>query len=524
MKRTAMDKKITRIVFGCMLILIMTVLFQRQEANAAAGSITAGNQDTVSVFDMKSSNLKDLTIASSNKNVKVKKKTYTDGGVKHTAVLAWAPYSYGEDATATVTVKYYDNKKKNTVSIKKKVNFLADYNGGYKTEQKLALNGSKKFLIPGSTKITNIYTSLYKYDSSMFAPFSGGGDGEEICFVNSSKKNRTVNIITDGYGMAECYIYVSFINGEYLVYHFNVIVQREDGGIFTKELKLAKDKSTVLYFAPPKSKRLSVKTDKEGIVLAKIMENQDMKEAALVLTGLKEGKTEVSLVYDADGKALVNKYIIRVVEQSPVEDEIRLTPKEEERSYSCIYQLTDSSGNLLKATTGTQYMEIVPDSPEVSVNSADWDYFDIGFSRSGTYHIAVRLKDLEGKTVEEYVQTIIADELKYSDQKDLSFSSEEEAKAYFCGENYRSWRSGEYSISFYKKGIITSLEDSNPWLFISGDFVPGDATYSIDIKQKKIIVKDYDRIVQIAYEIISKDHVRLMIDGRTRDFFYNSRY
>lgn len=518
MKSLAWAGIIKKILLGCLLILIMTVLLQKNEVKAATDYITAGDLDTVSVFDMKSSSLKELSIASSNKDVKVKKKIYTDKGVKHTAVLAWAPYSMGEDETATITLRYYDIKNKKTVSVKKKVRFLADYNGGYASRQKLATVGRKVFTIGGSAKLQSVNCSLDRYESSMFAPFSGGGDGEEFCSITSSKARKTFTIHTFGYGMGSCYVAASFINGEYKVYRFDIIVPEKDGTVYTRKLKLTKDKSTVLYFSELESGGLSVHTTEEGIISTEITENKTTKEATLILKGLKEGRTEVELKYNAKGIALVNKYIIHVVDPSPVEKEIRLTPKEVDQSYSCIYQLTDSSGNLLKATTGTQYMEISPDSPEVRINSADWDYFDLEFSRPGTYHITVRIKDLEDKTVEKYGLTILAGELSFSDYETITLSSEAEAKAYFCGEEYRSWSSGECKLGFHDNGVITSYWDSNPWLFKSGDYVPGDATYSFDIEQQKIIIKDYDITMEIMYEIISEKHVRLTIKGRTWDF------
>ncbi len=518
MKRTVRIQWINKIVYGFLLIFITLALFQKQEVKAATGGIIAGDQDTVAIFDSKASSLKNLSIASSDKNVKVKQKTYTDNGVKHTVVLAWAPYSMGEDETATVTVKYYDTKKKRTQSIKRQVSFLADYNGGYKADHTIASNGSKKFTIKGKGKLKAIYSSMDRYDSAMFAPFSGGGDGEESCVLTSDKKNKTFTIHAKGYGMMGCYVAASFINGENTVYRFNFTMPSKDGSVFTRDMKLIKDKSTVLYFTPPESGKLSVRMEEKGIVSAEIMENQDTKEAALILKGIKEGKTEVSLIYDAEGKSLVNKYRINVIMQAPVEEAISLIPSEEDRSYTCIYQLTDSSGNLLKSTVGVQYMEIVPDSKEVIVEGYDWDDFDLRFSSPGTYHIAVKLKDLDSKSVEEYVLTITAGELQYSDYEKISLSSEEEAIAYFCEKDYQQWRSGEYSITFFKNNKITAIQDSNPWLFKSGDYAPGDATYSFDLKQQKIIVKDYDRTIEIAYEIISKEHVRFSIDGRMLDF------
>lgn len=518
MKGLVRDRKVISIVIGSLFILIMSLLVQRQEAQAASSSITAGNMDTVSIFDMKSAGLKNLSVASSSKNVKVKKKTYTDNKIKHTVVLAWAPYSLGEDETATVTIKYYDIKKRKTVSIKKQVSFLADYNGGYKKSYTMAPNVSQNFTIRGGAKIKDAYSSLYRYESSWLAPFSGGGDGEEICTITFNKLKKAFAVRTNGYGMAECYVAVSFINGEQHVYRFHVIVPEEDGSIFTRDMKLVKDQSTVLYFTPPESGRLRVQTAEEGIVSAEITENKNTKEAVLVLKGLKEGSTEVSLIYDAEGESLVNKYRINVISQSPLAETIHLTPTEEKDGFHCIDQLRDSSGNLLKATVGTQYIEIVPDSPEVSVSSLDWDYFDLEFSQPGTYHIAVKLKNLEGKTVEDYVLTVVAGTLNYSDNEEIAFSSEAEAKTFFCGDSYQSWYSGEYSISFSKGDVISSIQGSNPWLFKSGDYAPGDAVYSFDTKQHKIIVKDYDRTIEIVYEIISKKHVRLTIEGRTRDF------
>ena len=518
MKRLTWVKNIKQIVFGCLLLLIMAVLSQRHEAEAATGSITAGHQDTVSVYDMKSSNLKNLSIASSNKEVKVKKKTYTDNGVKHTAVLAWAPYSYGEDESATITIRYYDTKKKKTVSIKKQVQFLASYNGGYKSEYKLATNSSKVFTIRSSAKLDSVYSSADRYESSMFAPYSGGGDGEEICSITSNKSKKTFTIRTDGFGMSDCYIAAYFINGECTVYRFDIIVPNKDGSVYTRELKLAKDKSTVLYFTQMESGCLNVETTEEGIVSTEITENQDTKEAALTLKGLKKGKTEVNLIYNAKGRTLINKYIIQVVNQSPVEEEIHLTPKEVDHTYTCIYQLTDTSGNLLKATAGTQYMEFIPDSPQVNISSDDWDYFDIAFSIAGTYHIAVKLKDLEGKTVEEYGLTFVTGELRCIDAEEITFSSEADAKAYFCGGKYKSWNSGEYTIGFGDNNVTNSHWDGDPWLYKSGDYAPGNATYSIDIEQKKIIVKDYDVTLEIGYEVLSKNHVRLIIKGKTWDF------
>lgn len=518
MKSLVLVRNIRKIVFGCLLILIMTVLFQNNEGKAATGTITAGDLDTVSVFDMKSSNLKNLSIASSNKDVKVKKKTYTDNGVKHTAVLASAPYSYGEDESATITMKYYDTKKKKTVSIKKQVKFLAGYNKGYESEYKLALNSIKVFTVRGSAKLESIYSSSEQYESSMFAPFSGGGDGEKICSITSNSSKKTFSIRTNGYGMSNCYVEAYFINGECTVYSFDIIVPRKDGSVYTRELKLAKDKSTVLYFTQIESGCLSVEMTEEGFVSTEITENQDTEEAALTLKGLKEGKTEVSLIYNAKGRTLINKYSIQVVNQSPVEEEIHLTPTEVDHRYSCVTLLTDSSGNLLKATAGTQYMEIVPDSSQVSISSDDWDYFDIAFSRAGTYHIAVKLKDLEGKTVEEYGLTFITGELSYSDAEEITFSSEADAKAFFSGGKYRSWSSGEYTLGFHDNNVIISYWDGDPWLLKSGDYAPGNATYSFDIEQQKIIVKDYDVTFDIKYEIISKKHVILTIKGKAWDF------
>lgn len=518
MKSLAWDRKIKQILWGCLLVLIITVFLQKNEVKAATDSITAGDMDTVSVFDIKSSSLKNLSIASSNKDVKVKKKTYTDNGVKHTAVLAWAPYSMGEDETATITLQYYDIKKKKTVFVKKKVRFLAGYNGGYASQQKLSATGKKEFSIQGSAKLQSVYSSLNRYESSMFAPFSGGGDGEEFCGITSSKAKKTFTIHTYGYGMGSCYVAASFINGEYKVYRFDIIAPEKDGSVYTRELMINKDKSTVLYFSQLESGGLSVQTTEKGIISTEITENQATKEAALILKGLKEGRTEVKLKYNAKGLTLVNTYIVHVVEPSPDEKEIRLTPKEVNHSYSCIYQLTDSSGNLLKATAGTQYMEIIPDSPQVRVSSDDWDYFDIAFSRAGNYHIAVKLKDPEGRTIEEYELTIIAGELSFSDYERITFFSEAEAKAFFCGEKNRSWSSGEYKLGFHDNGVITSYWDSDPWLFKSGDYAPGDATYSFDIEQQKILIKDYDVTIEIMYEIISEKHVRLTIKGKTWDF------
>jgi hypothetical protein len=518
MKRLTWVKNIKQIVFGCLFLLIMAVLSQRYEAEAATGSITAGHQDTVSVYDMKSSNLKNLSVASSNKKVKVKKKTYTDNGVKHTAVLAWAPYSYGEDESATITIRYYDIQKKKTVSVKKQVQFLANYNGGYQSEYKLATNSSKVFTIRGSAKLNGVYSSIDRYESSMFAPYSGGADGEEICSITSNKSKKTFTVHTNGFGMSDCYVAAYFINGECTIYRFNVIASSQDDIVYARKLKLVKGKATVLYFHQIESGCLSVEMTKEGIVSTEITEDQDNKEVALTLKGLKEGKTEVNLIYNAKGRTLINQYIVQVVNQSPAEEEIHLTPKEVDHTYTCIYQLTDSSGNLIKANANTQFTEFIPDSPEVKISSDESYSYYIAFSTAGTYHIKVKLKDLEGKTVDEYELKFITDELRCIDAEEITFSSEADAKAFFCGGKYRSWSSGEYTIGFGDDDETISYWDGDPWLYKSGDSVPGNATYSIDIKQKKIIVKDYDVTLEIGYEVLSKNHVRLIINGKTWDF------
>ncbi len=522
MKKGKWIKRINGLVFGGLLILILTVSLQPKEAQAATKSIKAGNFDTVSVYDMNSSGFQKLALVSSNKEVKVRKKTYTDNGVKHTAVLAWAPYSLGEDETATVTIKYYDTRKRKNVSVKKQVSFLADYNGGYEAEQAIEINSSRTFRMKGTVKLESIYSSLDRYESSMFAPFSGGGDGSESCTVVTSKKDKTFRILADEPGMMGCYVAGYYINGEISVYRFTIIVPSKEGNVFTQELKLVKDRSTVLYFTPAESGRLSVQISDQEIATAKIMENQDTKEAALILTGLKAGETSVNLSYDENGKTITNHYVLQVIEESPVKDEILLTPTEEEQSYSCIYPLTDGSGNLLKAITGRDYMEIVLDSKEVSVEYYTWDKVNLRVSKPGTYHISVRLKDLEGKTVEEYTLTVTAGELKYSNTEEIIFTNEADAKAYFCGKEYGSWISGEYTIGFQKNDVITAIWASNPWFLKSGDYAPGDATYSFDLKQQKIIVKDYDRTIEIPYEVIAKNHVRLTINGKTLDFINNS--
>lgn len=511
-------KQIKWVICSYMVLLFIMLLSQNYEAKAATKSVTVGTFDTVSIFDMKSSELKNLSVASSKKDVKVKKKTYTDNGVKHTAVLAWAPYSGGDKEEATVTIKYYDIKKRKNVTVKKQTNFVPDYNGGYETEQTIALNADQRYIIRGSAKLKSIYNSLDRYESSMFAPFSGLGDGKEICTVTSSMKNKTFRIFADGYGKMGCYLAAYFINGEITVYKFNITVPSEDGSIFTREMKLVKGESTVLYFTPPESGRLSVQTGEEEIVSAELTENQDTKEAALILTGLNKGKTEVSLVYDTKGKPCINKYIINVVEQSPTTEEVLLTPTEENHSYACSYQLTDSCGNLLRVLPGTQHMEVLPDSSEVSVEYYTEDYVTLKFFAPGTYHVEVNLKNLDGSVVQNYMLTVTAGKLDYKDKEEITFTTEADAKAFFCGEAYRIWSSGEYTISFHDNNVITAIWASNPWFLKSGDYAPGDATYSFDIKQQKIIVKDYDRTLELSYEIITKDHVRLTIEGKTRDF------
>lgn len=510
-------------VVGSILIIFAIVMILPKEAvKASTKTMTAGVFDTISVFDKTSASVKNVTWTSSNKGVNMKKKTYLSAGKKHTVILAFVTNNTGEAQTSKITIKYYDINKKKTYTIKTSIKFIKDYNRGYSKDQTMKQGAKKNFEIKNSAQIKAIHSVFGTYDSSKFMIGSYGEDAQGICTVKTSTKDKKFNVTANKYGRADSIIIVDFMNGEQYWYQFQVSIPEGDGSIYTENKKIVKGQSIILYYAPQAVGKITVKSADETVVSAKLTQNKEVAEEALVLTGLKTGKTKVSVTYDDNGKSIVNKYEINVLDNSPLSKAILLSPTEVDLMYTCSYPMTDSSGNELRMTEGAfRHIEITPNSSEVRVDYYGQDQITLKITAAGLYNVDVKLKNLDGSVVQSFTLAITAGALQYSDYEKIIFAQEEEAKDFFCGTSNKTWinRTHEYLITFSQDDVVRAIEASNPWFIRYGDYAPGEATYSIDINRQVIVVDDFEQTVEIGYEIISKDHIRLTINGQTLDYF-----
>jgi hypothetical protein len=105
--------------------------------------------------------------------------------------------------------------------------------------------------------------------------------------------------------------------------------------------------------------------------------------------------------------------------------------------------------------------------------------------------------------------------------------SEEEMINFLCynGDKYSSWSEVNYVMTFNKKGHFTCYDAGagNPWFLKYGDTVEGEASYTIDAKNKLILVEDYDRTINIHYNIVSSFEIDITIDDNPRVYKFYRR-
>ncbi|BCN30931.1 hypothetical protein [Anaeromicropila herbilytica] len=520
-----LTKKLKVILFCTIIMILVVMIFQNMESKTkmetttktTTKTMTAGVYETVSVFDMKTASIKNLTFSSSDKRVSVKKKTYLSNGKKHTAVLACVANNTWKEESSSIIVKYYNANKRKSFNVRIKINFAKEYNRGYSATQLFNKGEKKSFKIDNSVEIDSIHSTFGKYSSSMLGFDTVVYEDSNVCTMKTSEKNKNFTITATNYGYTSGNVFVDFKDGSEYWYQFGIMVPKNDGSIYTESKKVVKGKSVILYFTPPKSGKLSIDIKDNTIVSAKLSEDVKSASASLLLNGLKIGKTDIFLTYHDKGKAIVNKYEINVIETYDMPQVVTLKPKEVKGIYTCSYPITDTSGNPL---TGGSMEQITSDSSEVNAVLVDGK-MQLSISAEGTYHVNVIFKNIDGSVAQKYTLTIIAENLKYSDEENITFATEAKAKDFFGGTSGKSWwnEEQEYTVEFLKDDVINAIDGTNPWFLIYGDSVDGDATYSIDINRKVIVINDYKQTIELGYRVISKRHIRLTYNGRTLDYF-----
>lgn len=494
------------------------VLAMSNHTMAAATTVDAELGDTVSAGQYSSKKVSKVQAKSSNKKIQAKVKTFTVNGVKNYSVNTSIKESYFNSASGTessnITITYYDKSKKKTITQKVKVIFHDGYQ--YKREHLILVEENKTTALK-TMKRSSSLSSVNTFDIDKY---------EDYCQMSHKKNSNTINITGIKKGNAKIVIQAEYKNGEIIKEEYTLLIVDSKKKMSTT--KVLDGKTTQLYLELPLTGKVTLKSSNKAIVTTEVQQlsgrkyfkdkwmkdfdamsgynsNQNKLMTSILLNGKSEGKATVTVTYknEKTGKNYKILIPVQVVNKSVIEEvqKINLVNPIVDSEYTDY--LTDQLGNPI----GGSLTNLESDR---HVYVQKYDRVLIQGRLGEDFNIKCTTRDLKGKKIDSFTKSIEFVKGTITENPQYIFEDIQSAMDYFNG----GWLASENLVlKFYDNGELgTYYAVGNPWNI--GDWEIYDATYSINIVNQTITIKEGENSAVASYSILDKDRFILTVEGQ----------